>query len=169
MKPFNLTRLGDSQPPSLIFTCTHCNKTANQKAVSSGCVCGSRLFKVARSLNLINNPVTPYHTDEAEDGPKLTTPGDISTSVGGQAINVVPQNDSDGTHGTFPKDGTEGEEFGMPNANSDFMLPEHMKDINMKHHGPQGVYNMNGGSISNKPSVFERTRNRLWPHTERKN
>ena len=59
---FNL----NSIPGELLFICQCCNKTANTKPLL-GCSCGNRLFKVARYMKLIDNPLTPYHTDEDED------------------------------------------------------------------------------------------------------
>jgi hypothetical protein len=164
MKPFNLSRLADSHSAGLIFTCSQCNKVATPLQTKLGCGCGNRLFKASRYLHLITNPLTPYHTDSDEDGYKLTTPGDISTSVGGPAVSILEEGGAD----SLPKDGTEGEEKGIPGANSDIFLDPHLRDINIKQNRRPGVHNMNGSTISDVPSVFERTRKRIWQHERKK-
>lgn len=136
---------------NLIFTCDKCGANATAKQSKLGCKCGNKLFKVARYMKLIENPLTPYHTDEEEDGPKLNTPGDISTNMGGiPRATIQDVKDPDANL------------YGRLSWSEDITLPDNIRDINIKQKGRSGVHNMNAVSINKLPTnVFERTRNRL--------
>lgn len=153
---FNLSkihRLGGEKPPSLSFRCTVCDRLLHRQAHT--CLCGNNMFKVARSMPLMNYPLEPYRNNRSteEDGYSLTTPGDNNTGVGGSEIT------------DFPQDGAEGEEVGTPNAKSDDLTQDSpMKDSNRpKNDYGVGVHTMNSvmPTSSPDPSIFNRTKSKL--------
>ena len=149
---FNLAKSSAKNEKDLFFICTICDRM--QRKQSKTCLCGNDLFKVARSMPLIDYPLEPYRNQsDEENGQYLETPGDINTSQGGAE-------DVD-----FPQDGAAGEEVGTPNAKSDDLTQtDPMRDVNRpKSDYGVGVHTMNSvmPTSSPNPNVFNRTKSKL--------
>lgn len=154
---FNLlkhAKLGDEQSPNLFSECIYCGRTHN--GVVKKCFCGTSFFKVARSFPLINYPLDPYRENgDEENGLKLTNPGNYDTSMGGNENYDIPQ------------DGADGEETGIPNANSEDLSQGVGNDETLKGSNiptsVSGIHNMNSNTptLAPNPNVFQRTKSKL--------